>query len=76
MVSSRVVVMPIAERVAISRRHNPYGHNRVVCLSNVEMNALILDLYGLSKTGDDQLDLTFEVVDEKKYMMYLLRGLV
>ena len=72
----KTIKMPVSDRVAISRRHNPMRRSRGECLTNIEMEAIILDLYGLKKIGDDPLDLTFEVEDDKKYMMYLLRGLV
>ncbi len=67
-----IVKMSIPERAALSRKHNPNRTIRNLCLTNTEMHDLILDLYGLNKLSDDPQDLTFEVEDDKKYMMYLL----
>lgn len=68
----KTITMAVPDRAAISRKHNPRRAIRGVCLTNTEMDAIILDLYGLRKIGDDPLDLTFEVEDDKKYLMYLL----
>lgn len=64
--------MSITERAAISRKHNPGRHRRETSLTNAEMNDLILNVYGINKLTDDPMDLTFEVIDDKKYLMYLL----
>lgn len=73
----KTIKMPVSDRAAISRRHNPNLGARTGWMTNVEMESIILDLYGLKKIDPlDPQDLTFEVVDDKKYMMYLLRGLV
>ena len=73
----KTIVMSAPDRAAISRRHNPtLGFTSSGWMTNVEMEAIILDLYGLKKLTDDPHDLTFAVEDDKKYMMYLLRGLV
>lgn len=73
----KTIVMPVPDRAAISRRHNPtLGFAQAGWMTNEEMEAIILDLYGLKKLTDDPHDLTFIVEDDKKYMMYLLRGLV
>jgi hypothetical protein len=75
----KIVNMSLSERVSFSRRHNPRaaGIDRKVSMTNKEMEEIILNLYGLKKLNlYDPLDLTFVVEDDKKYMMYLLRGLV
>lgn len=64
--------MLITERAAISRKHNPGRWKRETSLTEAEMHDLILNLYGINKLTDDPLDLTFEVVDDKKYLMYIL----
>ena len=77
----KIINMSIPERAAISRRHNPFQKMgptllRDGLMTHDQMTELILDLYGLRKFGDDPSDLKFSVEDEKKYMMYLLRGLL
>lgn len=64
--------MSITERAAISRKHNPGRRWGETYMTNAEMNDLILNVYGINKLTDDPMDLTFQVVDDKKYLMYLL----
>lgn len=66
-----IVHMTAPERAALSRKLNPNRAIRSLCLSNAEMHVLILELYGLRQIGDPW-DLTFEVEDDKKYLMYVL----
>lgn len=68
---TQLIKMPVTERAALTRKHNP-RRPRSLSLSNAQMNDIILDLYGLRKCGEDPFDLTFEVVDDKKYLMYIL----
>lgn len=69
---TQLIKMPVTDRAALTRKHNPRRATRGLCLSNAQMNDIILDLYGLRKCGEDPFDLTFEVVDDKKYLMYIL----
>lgn len=64
--------MSIPERAALSRKHNPGRANRETSMTNAEIHDLILNVYGINKLTDDPMDLTFEVIDDKKYLMYLL----
>lgn len=75
----KIIRMSLKERLLISDRHNRMiqgdSGKRYLELYNEQVDQIILDLYGLRKITDDALDLTFAVEDDKKYMMYLLRGL-
>ena len=66
-----IIHMSPVDRTAITRKLNINRDIRELCLSNKEMNDLILDLYGLRQVGEIW-DLTFEVEDDKKYLMYVL----
>lgn len=72
----KTISMSIPDRTAMSRRHNPTRLLWRDGMTNSEMEVIILELYGLRKISDIPLDLTFAVEDDKKYMMYLLRGLL
>lgn len=75
----KTIKMSLDERRDISLKHNPRvvgPSGRSYCsLTNEQVDQIILEVYGLRKLSFDPLDLTFVVEDDKKYMMYLLRGL-